>query len=146
MLGLGSQRKFRFDEAVSLEYRGEIESAGRLASRFGIVITLNSIYVLTLVLFLFQGFNINHNATRLAAMNKPVFNAIVRHSPTKPVIVFVPNRKTSQLQAIELMTLSMIMQESKNMSFLHCAPKDLQSYFDEIKDQALKNTLTYGIG
>lgn len=82
-----------------------------------------------------QGFNINHNATRLAAMNKPVFNAIIRHSPTKPVIVFVPNRKTSRLQAIELVTLSTVTQKVKKVPFLHCAEKDLEPFLEKLTDQ-----------
>jgi pre-mRNA-splicing helicase BRR2 len=84
-----------------------------------------------------QGININHNATRLAAMNKPVFNAIMRHSPTKPVIIFVPTRKLSVLLAIELVTLSAVAQETKAVSFLHCARSDLEPFLGEITDQVL---------
>ncbi|XP_055327556.1 U5 small nuclear ribonucleoprotein 200 kDa helicase-like [Paramacrobiotus metropolitanus] len=94
-----------------------------------------------------QGFNISHNATRLAAMNKPVFNAIVRHCQNKqPVIVFVPNRKMSRVQAIELVTASRILQKTKRSGFLHCTEKDLEQFFDQLTDKTLCDTLLSGIG
>ncbi|KAI5640821.1 sec63 brl domain-containing protein [Phthorimaea operculella] len=35
-----------------------------------------------------QGFNISHAASRLAAMTRPVYNAVVRHAGNKPCVVF----------------------------------------------------------
>lgn len=37
-------------------------------------------------------------------MGKPVYNAITRYSPDKPVIVFVPTRKQAKLTAIDILT------------------------------------------
>lgn len=53
-----------------------------------------------------QGFNITHNATRIASMSKPVYNAILKYSPHKPVIVFVYSRKQARLTAIDILTYS----------------------------------------
>lgn len=39
-------------------------------------------------------------------MGKPVYNGIVRHSPDKPVIVFVPTRKQAKLTAIDILTFA----------------------------------------
>lgn len=38
-----------------------------------------------------------HNASRIVSMAKPTYNAIVKHAPRKPVIVFVPSRKQTRL-------------------------------------------------
>ncbi|NWS78530.1 U520 helicase, partial [Crotophaga sulcirostris] len=51
-----------------------------------------------------QGFNISHTQTRLLSMAKPVYHAIMKHSPKKPVIVFVPSRKQTRLTAINILT------------------------------------------
>jgi hypothetical protein len=53
-----------------------------------------------------QGFNETHNASRLIAMSKPVFQAIQRHCGVKqkPAIVFVPSRKQAKITAIDLVT------------------------------------------
>ena len=55
-----------------------------------------------------QGFNMTHNASRLIAMSKPVFQAIQRYAgpKQKPAIVFVPSRKQAKLTAIEIVTFS----------------------------------------
>jgi len=53
-----------------------------------------------------QGFNITHTASRLIAMTKPSYQAIVKHSPRKPVIVFVPSRRQTKLLALDLVTFS----------------------------------------
>ena len=37
-------------------------------------------------------------------MSKPAYNAIVKHSPRKPVLVFVPSRKQTKITAIDLLT------------------------------------------
>lgn len=37
-------------------------------------------------------------------MAKPVYHAIMKHSPKKPVIVFVPSRKQTRLTAINILT------------------------------------------
>ncbi|NXM23219.1 U520 helicase, partial [Ploceus nigricollis] len=51
-----------------------------------------------------QGFNISHTQTRLLSMAKPVYHAVMKHSPKKPVLVFVPSRKQTRLTAINILT------------------------------------------
>lgn len=48
----------------------------------------------------------SHAASRLMAMAKPIYHAICKHSPQKPVIVFVPSRKQARLTAIDLLTFA----------------------------------------
>uniref|UniRef100_A0A8B9GB95 BRR2 homolog n=1 Tax=Amazona collaria TaxID=241587 RepID=A0A8B9GB95_9PSIT len=76
-----------------------------------------------------QGFNISHTQTRLLSMAKPVYHAIMKHSPKKPVIVFVPSRKQTRLTAINILTTC-----------------DLVSYLDKLNDNTLKETLVNGVG
>ena len=83
--------------------------------------------------FILQGFNITHNASRIIAMAKPTYHAITRHSPKKPVIVFVPSRKQTRLTAIEILTFCAAdMQRSR---FLHVKEEDLEPYLEKIADK-----------
>jgi len=90
-----------------------------------------------------QGFNINHNYTRLLAMGKPVYNAIHRHSPKKPCIVFVPSRKQCKVTAVDLLTFANA--DDKPERFLHVDVEDLQPFFERLEDDSLKKTLACGI-
>uniref|UniRef100_A0A8C3UDX9 Activating signal cointegrator 1 complex subunit 3 n=1 Tax=Catharus ustulatus TaxID=91951 RepID=A0A8C3UDX9_CATUS len=77
-----------------------------------------------------QGFNISHTQTRLLSMAKPVYHAIMKHSPKKPVLVFVPSRKQTRLTAINILTTC----------------KDLVPYLEKLSDPTLKETLVNGVG
>ncbi|KFM69174.1 U5 small nuclear ribonucleoprotein helicase, partial [Stegodyphus mimosarum] len=90
-----------------------------------------------------QGFNITHNASRLLAMSKPVYQAITRLSPRKPVIVFVPSRKQSRLTAIDILTYCA--SEAQPARFLHCTDSDIQPFVDKIVDKTLKETISNGV-
>ncbi|KAF8792805.1 U5 small nuclear ribonucleoprotein 200 kDa helicase-like [Argiope bruennichi] len=90
-----------------------------------------------------QGFNITHNASRLLAMSKPVYQAITRLSPRKPVIVFVPSRKQSRLTAIDILTYCA--SEAQPARFLHCTDEDIQPFVDKIVDKTLKETISNGV-
>lgn len=37
-------------------------------------------------------------------MAKPVYHAIIKHSPSKPAVVFVPSRRQTRLTAIDILT------------------------------------------
>ena len=63
-------------------------------------------YLIVSCYLLYQGFNITHTASRLIAMTKPMYQSIVKHSPKKPVIVFVPSRRQTKLTALDLLTFS----------------------------------------
>ena len=51
-----------------------------------------------------SGYPGKHYCPRMATMNKPTFNAIKTHSPTKPVLVFVSSRRQTRLTALELIS------------------------------------------
>ncbi|POI23992.1 hypothetical protein CIB84_012261, partial [Bambusicola thoracicus] len=91
-----------------------------------------------------QGFNISHTQTRLLSMAKPVYHAIMKHSPKKPIIVFVPSRKQTRLTAINILTTCA--SDVQRHRFLHCAEKDLVPYLDKLNDNTLKETLVNGVG
>jgi len=97
-----------------------------------------------------QGFNVSHNASRIIAMAKPTYQAIVKHSPKKPVIIFVPSRKQTKLTAIDVLTCAaseMQGTDDKPQSrFLHVTEDDLTPFLEKIKDLTLKETLANGVG
>lgn len=80
-----------------------------------------------------QGFNITHNASRIIAMAKPTYHAIIRHSPTKPVIVFVPSRKQTRLTAIDILTFCAA--DSHHNRFLHVREEELEPYLEKLTDK-----------
>jgi pre-mRNA-splicing helicase BRR2 len=112
-----------------------------------------------------QGFNTTHNASRLIAMSKPVFQAIQRYAfvttnrqtklkQPKPVIVFVPSRKQAKLTAIDIVTygaasiaasaISNIKDETSK--FLHIEdPDELKPIVDKMDDKTLKETVMNGV-
>ncbi|CAH1783166.1 unnamed protein product [Owenia fusiformis] len=90
-----------------------------------------------------QGFNITHNASRIVAMGKPVYHAITKHSPKKPVVVFVPSRKQTRLTAIDILTFCAAdMQPSR---FLHVEESDLEPFLEKMTDKTLKETVSNGV-
>lgn len=90
-----------------------------------------------------QGFNITHNATRIAAMSKPVYNAIVKHSPHKPVLVFVSSRKQARLTAIDILTYCAA--EAQPNRFFHAEEEDIKPFLERMTDRTLKETLSQGV-
>uniref|UniRef100_A0AAY4EQY7 BRR2 homolog n=1 Tax=Denticeps clupeoides TaxID=299321 RepID=A0AAY4EQY7_9TELE len=79
-----------------------------------------------------QGFNVSHTQTRLLSMAKPVYHAIMKHSPSKPVVVFVPSRRQTRLTAIDILTF--------------CAADVVPQRFTVLADPTLKETLANGVG
>ncbi|CAF4077206.1 unnamed protein product, partial [Rotaria sordida] len=102
-----------------------------------------SIRLVQLVLHI-QGFNITHNASRLIAMAKPVYQAINRYSPNHPVIVFVPSHKLSRMTAIDILTFAAAA-EQKRDRFLHISTTEIEPFTDEREDQTLKETILRGV-
>lgn len=90
-----------------------------------------------------QGFNITHNATRIAAMSKPVYNAITKHSPHKPVIVFVTSRKLARQTALDIITYCAA--EGQPSKFFHAEEDDIKPFLDRMSDKTLKETLSQGV-
>ncbi|XP_041761550.1 putative U5 small nuclear ribonucleoprotein 200 kDa helicase [Anopheles merus] len=90
-----------------------------------------------------QGLNITHNASRVAAMSKPVYNAITKFSPHKPVIVFVTSRKLARLTAIDVLTYCAA--ELQPNRFFHAEEEDIKPFLDRMTDKTLKETLSQGV-
>lgn len=81
----------------------------------------------------------------MQSMNRPTFLAIKNHSPTKPVIVFVASRRQTRLTAKDLINLCGM--EDNPRRFLNFASEeDLELTLSAVKDEALKEALTFGIG
>ncbi|XP_030593292.1 U5 small nuclear ribonucleoprotein 200 kDa helicase [Archocentrus centrarchus] len=91
-----------------------------------------------------QGFNVSHTQTRLLSMAKPVYHAIMKHSPSKPAVVFVPSRRQTRLTAIDILTFCAA--DVVPQRFLHCSEKDLAPFLEKINDSTLKETLANGVG
>lgn len=91
--------------------------------------------IITLLIYIvcLQGFNITHNASRIIAMAKPVYHAIVKHSPRKPVIVFVPSRKQTRLTAIDILTFCAA--DTQPARFLNVNEEDLEPYLEKLNDK-----------
>ena len=90
------------------------------------------------------GFDTNHCGSRLLAMSKPVYTAIVTHSPDKPVIVFVPTRKQSQLTSIDIITYAVT--SGLPNRFLRVAVEKIAHVLETISEPALVQTLSHGVG
>jgi antiviral helicase SLH1 len=81
----------------------------------------------------------------MQSMNRPTFLAIKSHSPEKPVIVFVASRRQTRLTAKDLINFCGM--EDNPRRFLHFASEeDLQLTLSTVKDAALREALSFGIG
>ncbi|KAI1852439.1 hypothetical protein JX266_002617 [Neoarthrinium moseri] len=80
----------------------------------------------------------------MQSMNRPTFLAVKTHSPDKPVIVFVPSRRQTRLTAKDL--INMCGMEDNPRRFLHMDEEDLQLNLARVKDEALKEAISFGIG
>eukprot|EP00698_Gefionella_okellyi_P015841 TRINITY_DN4494_c0_g1_i1.p1 TRINITY_DN4494_c0_g1~~TRINITY_DN4494_c0_g1_i1.p1 ORF type:complete len:2123 (+),score=500.62 TRINITY_DN4494_c0_g1_i1:747-6371(+) len=88
-----------------------------------------------------QGFDLAHFETRMLAMCRPVFNAIMQHAPNKPSIVFAPSKKHAQL-----LFASLIEGVSEDSSPFRAVPKDqIDPWLAKVFDPVLRQTLAYGI-
>ncbi|SPO05999.1 probable RNA helicase [Cephalotrichum gorgonifer] len=80
----------------------------------------------------------------MQSMNRPTFLAIKNHSPDKPVIVFVPSRRQTRLTAKDLVNYCGM--EDNPRRFLNMEEDDLQLNLARVKDEALKEAISFGIG
>lgn len=80
----------------------------------------------------------------MQTMNRPTFLAIKTHSPDKPVIVFVASRRQTRLTAKDLINLCG--QEDNPRRFVKMSEDELQMILSRVKDDALKESLSFGIG
>ncbi|KAH0556380.1 hypothetical protein GP486_005698 [Trichoglossum hirsutum] len=80
----------------------------------------------------------------MQSMNRPTFLAIKAHSPEKPVIVFVASRRQTRLTAKDLINFCGI--EDNPRRFVKMSEEDLQLNLTRVKDQSLREALSFGIG
>ena len=80
----------------------------------------------------------------MQSMNRPTFLAINTHSPDKPVIVFVASRRQTRLTAKDLINFCGM--EDNPRRFVHMSEEDLQLNLSRVKDEALREALSFGIG
>ena len=88
-----------------------------------------------------QSFTINDFPSLMIAMSKP---AIKEHSPTKPVVIFVPSRRQCRLTVDDLLT-HCAADENSDLS-LNIELEDLHPHLDLINDKSLVEILKHGIG
>lgn len=80
----------------------------------------------------------------MQSMNRPTFLAVKAHSPEKPVIVFVPSRRQTRLTARDLINFCGM--EDNPRRFVHMSEDDLAANLSRVKDEALREALSFGIG
>ncbi|QKX60229.1 uncharacterized protein TRUGW13939_07372 [Talaromyces rugulosus] len=80
----------------------------------------------------------------MQSMNRPTFLAIKNHSPEKPVIVFVASRRQTRLTAKDLINYCGM--EDNPRRFVRMSEEDLQLNLSRVKDDALREALSFGIG
>ena len=80
----------------------------------------------------------------MQSMNRPTFLAIKSHSPDKPVIVFVASRRQTRLTAKDLINFCGM--EDNPRRFVRMSEEDLALNLSRVKDDALKEALSFGIG
>ncbi len=80
----------------------------------------------------------------MQSMNRPTFLAIKSHSPEKPVIVFVASRRQTRLTAKDLINFCGM--EDNPRRFVKMSEDDLQLNLSRVKDEALREALSFGIG
>jgi len=90
------------------------------------------------------GFAGQHYCPRMAAMNKPAYRAILSHSPDKPTLVFVSSRRQTRLTALDL--IAYCSADEKHTQFLNVDAEQLDPLLPDVRDSALKHTLSFGIG
>ena len=86
----------------------------------------------------FHGFDQNLTSSRLLAMSRPLYQAITSLSPSDPVIVYVPDRKTARIIALDLLAYSA--GDERPGQFLHSAT-DIPS----VTHKVLAHTLASGV-
>jgi antiviral helicase SLH1 len=80
----------------------------------------------------------------MQSMNRPTFLAIKAHSPDKPVIVFVASRRQTRLTAKDLINFCGM--EDNPRRFVRMPEEDLALNLARVKDEALREALSFGIG
>jgi antiviral helicase SLH1 len=80
----------------------------------------------------------------MAIRNRPAFMAIKTHSPDKPVLIFVSSRRQTRLTAQDLVNYCGMEENPKR--FLHIDEDLLEEKLETVRDQNLRQALSFGIG
>jgi activating signal cointegrator complex subunit 3 len=91
-----------------------------------------------------QGYNGKHYCPRMATMNKPCFAAIKELSDDKPALIFVASRRQTRLTAFDI--ISYAAGDLTPKRFLNCSDDYIESVAEQLSDEALRHTITFGIG
>ncbi|CAD6191493.1 unnamed protein product [Caenorhabditis auriculariae] len=96
-----------------------------------------------------KGFNLSHNASRFAAMERPVYQSISRHAGKlrpKPALVFVPVRRQARPTAVGILTMALA--DGTPKRFLHISENDptFAKLLEAIEDETLRETVSCGVG
>jgi replicative superfamily II helicase len=91
-----------------------------------------------------DGYPGKHYCPRMISMNKPAYSAILTHSPTKPVIVFVSSRRQTRLTAQDF--ISLCGGDDNPRRFLKMDEDNMSMIVSQIQDSSLKLSLQFGIG
>jgi activating signal cointegrator complex subunit 3 len=91
-----------------------------------------------------QGYPGKHYCPRMATMNKPCYAAIKQYSPDRPSLIFVASRRQTRLTAFDIITYAAADENPK--AFLGCDESYIEAIASSIQDDALKHTITFGIG
>ncbi|XP_023223865.1 activating signal cointegrator 1 complex subunit 3-like [Centruroides sculpturatus] len=91
-----------------------------------------------------SGYPGKHYCPRMALMNKPTYQAICQHSPTKPVLIFVSSRRQTRLTALDL--IAFLAADNNPRQWINIAEDEMDNVLQNVRDQNLKLTLSFGIG
>lgn len=91
-----------------------------------------------------QGYPGKHYCPRMATMNKPCYAAIKDYSPTKPALIFVASRRQTRLTAFDI--ISHAANDETPKRFLGCPEEYIDSVAVAIQDEALRHTISFGVG
>eukprot|EP00906_Rhabdomonas_costata_P036183 RCo050792 len=90
------------------------------------------------------GFPGKHYCPRMATMNKPAYNAIMQHSPLKPVLIFVSSRRQTRLTALDL--INYLAADNRERAFVRISDREMEEFLEQVSDPHLQHTLSFGIG
>jgi activating signal cointegrator complex subunit 3 len=91
-----------------------------------------------------QGYPGKHYCPRMATMNKPCYAAIKQYAPDRPSLIFVASRRQTRLTAFSL--ISFAAGDENPKAFLGCDDAYIDAIATSIQDEALRHTITFGIG
>jgi activating signal cointegrator complex subunit 3 len=91
-----------------------------------------------------QAYTGKHYCPRMATMNKPCFAAIKEYADDKPTLIFVASRRQTRLTAFDIISYAAGDMDPKR--FLTCSEDYIESVAERLSDDALRHTITFGIG